>query len=57
MEEEVGFGLARSRLTAIPRFCLNVTKSYSNKNAPASARSRNPRMYTNTYFDNKEQKD
>ena len=40
MEEEVGFGLARSRLTAIPscasRLCLS-------QNSPASARSRNPR--------------
>ena len=42
MEEEVGFGLTRSHLTAIPRFVFSdfiVLK----QNAPASARSRNPR--------------
>ena len=40
MEEEVGFGLARSHLTAIPRFVF-FDFIASNKNAPASARLRN----------------
>lgn len=38
--EEVGFGLAHSRVTAIQRFDFSVY--CLNKSAPASARSRNP---------------
>lgn len=41
MEEEVGFGLARSRLTAIPRFVSSDFIAF-NKSASASAHSRNP---------------
>lgn len=40
MEEEVGFGLTRSRITAISRFANEILSQ--TQNASASARSRNP---------------
>ena len=43
MEEEVGFVLVRSHLTAIA--CFAYRFSIFSKSTPASARSRNPHIY------------
>lgn len=45
MEEEVGFGLARSRLTAIPRFVFSDFIASTKALQPQLARATYGKMY------------